>query len=248
MIINILTKLDLVSNRTLRDIVFNRTDDYIPRNPQLLEVIGSILKSRNHLEKIIEVIDEGIIAYDEGQHIILFNEVAEKIFGIPIWKAKMMTLSECFSEVSLAIENPEEFCDAVQRHTPQFPRRPDPQNEDDALAHILLLMRKRRRNSPAGFPPDLPGAVKPPFLPCRGYVAHCLSGTFAVCQTQFRLFQAASRSSAGPGPTLMNPSVQSRLCVRRARPTVTVCSAASPIFAPCRPKKTAFRGRHCHAG
>lgn len=113
-IINILTKLDLVSNRTLRDIVFNRTDDYIPRNPQLLEVIGSILKSRNHLEKIIEVIDEGIIAYDEGQHIILFNEVAEKIFGIPIWKAKMMTLSECFSEVSLAIENPEEFCDAVQ--------------------------------------------------------------------------------------------------------------------------------------
>lgn len=63
---------------------------------------------------------EGSIAYDEGQHVILFNEVAEKIFGIPIWKAKMMTLSECFSEVSLAIENPEEFCDAVQRHTPSF--------------------------------------------------------------------------------------------------------------------------------
>ena len=150
MIINILTKLDLVSNRTLRDIVFNRTDDYIPRNPQLLEVIGSILKSRNHLEKIIEVIDEGIIAYDEGQHIILFNEVAEKIFGIPIWKAKMMTLSECFSEVSLAIENPEEFCDAVQRHTPQFPRRPDPQNEDDALAHILLLKSVVTRLKPKG--------------------------------------------------------------------------------------------------
>lgn len=114
MTINILTKLDLVNNKTLRDIVFNRTNDYIPRNPQLLEVIGSILKSRNHLEKIIEVIDEGIIAYDEGQHIILFNEVAEKIFGIPIWKAKMMTLSECFSEVSLTVENPEEFCDAIQ--------------------------------------------------------------------------------------------------------------------------------------
>lgn len=78
-IINILTKLELVNNKTLRDIVFNRTnEDYIPRNPQLLDVIASILKSRNHLEKIIEVIDEGVIAYDEGQHIILFNEVAER--------------------------------------------------------------------------------------------------------------------------------------------------------------------------
>ena len=114
MIINILTKLELVNNKTLRDIVFNRTNDYIPRNPQLLDVIASILKSRNHLEKIIEVIDEGIIAYDEGQHIILFNEVAEKIFGIPIWKAKMMTLSECFSEISLTVENPEDLCDDVQ--------------------------------------------------------------------------------------------------------------------------------------
>ena len=114
MIINILTKLELVNNKTLRDIVFNRTNDYIPRNPQLLDVIASILKSRNHLEKIIEVIDEGVIAYDEGQHIILFNEVAEKIFGIPIWKAKMMTLSECFSEISLTVENPEDLCDDVQ--------------------------------------------------------------------------------------------------------------------------------------
>ena len=86
MIINILTKLELVNNKTLRDIVFNRTNDYIPRNPQLLDVIASILKSRNHLEKIIEVIDEGVIAYDEGQHIILFNEVAEKIF-LPTVKA-----------------------------------------------------------------------------------------------------------------------------------------------------------------
>ena len=123
MIINILTKLELVNNKTLRDIVFNRTNNYIPRNPQLLDVIASILKSRNHLEKIIEVIDEGIIAYDEGQHIILFNEVAEKIFGIPIWKAKMMTLSECFSEISLTVENPEALCDDVQsiNHTECIP-------------------------------------------------------------------------------------------------------------------------------
>lgn len=66
MIINILTKLELANNKTLRDIIFNRTNDYIPRNLQLLDVIASILKSRNHLEKIIEVIDEGVIAYDEG--------------------------------------------------------------------------------------------------------------------------------------------------------------------------------------
>ena len=57
---------------------------------------------------------KGLSPYDEGQHIILFNEVAEKIFGIPIWKAKMMTLSECFSEISLTVENPEDLCDDVQ--------------------------------------------------------------------------------------------------------------------------------------
>lgn len=96
---DILTKLDLFNNKTARQLAFKCLEDTIPCNPKLFGGLNTVMESKQHLELVLEVVDEGVIAYDEEGKIIIFNKFAERIFRNPPWKVKGTLLQDVFSDI-----------------------------------------------------------------------------------------------------------------------------------------------------
>lgn len=95
-IIDILCKLDILNKKTTQ-ILINYINNTIPRNPELLSSLSYVMESKQHLELILDVVNEGIIAFDDDNKIIIINKLAEKIFQDNPWNVKGMVLKDFFS-------------------------------------------------------------------------------------------------------------------------------------------------------
>ena len=95
-IIDILCKLDILNKKTIQ-IVMNYMDDTVPRNPELVSSISYVMESKWHLELILDIINDGVIAFDDDDKIIMINKLAEKIFQHNSWNVKGTMLRDFFS-------------------------------------------------------------------------------------------------------------------------------------------------------
>ena len=95
-IIDILTKLDMFNAPTIRQMI-SFIEATIPISPKLFGTLHSVMESKHHLELVLEVMGEGIVAYDDVGNILIINGFAEKIFQTTSWKARGTPLRDFFT-------------------------------------------------------------------------------------------------------------------------------------------------------
>lgn len=97
-VLAILTKLDLFTEKTARQVAVSCLAETIPTNPDVLKSMHSIIEIKHHLELVLGVVDEGIIAYDDEGRILACNSFADNIFNTSLWKVRGTLLQDFFSD------------------------------------------------------------------------------------------------------------------------------------------------------
>lgn len=93
-IFDMLNKLDMLNkNTSIR--VINHMNKTISRSPGLLATLNMITERKRHLELILNVSNDAIIAFNENNKIIIFNKKAEDYFQI----ASLMVIGKTLEEV-----------------------------------------------------------------------------------------------------------------------------------------------------
>ncbi|MDP2791661.1 MAG: sigma 54-interacting transcriptional regulator, partial [Rectinemataceae bacterium] len=82
---DILGKMGQLNKRT-RQIIINNMNDIMPRSPGFLSTMSNIEENRIYLELLVNVMEEGLIAFNNDQNIIVINRWAEKLFNIPAYE------------------------------------------------------------------------------------------------------------------------------------------------------------------
>jgi transcriptional regulator with PAS, ATPase and Fis domain len=79
---DILGKMGQLNKRT-RQIIINNMDAIMPRSPGFLSMISNLEENRIYSELLINVSEDGLIAFNTDQSIIVINRWAEKMFSAP---------------------------------------------------------------------------------------------------------------------------------------------------------------------
>lgn len=83
-IIDILTRFSLLNDET-RKMIAAYSEQIIPRNRGLQMTLQALMNTKNLLHKSLNLVPDGVIAYDNQGYITLFNQSAEQIFRVSGW-------------------------------------------------------------------------------------------------------------------------------------------------------------------
>lgn len=112
-IFDILNKFDLLNKKTSQ-IVLSHIAKIIPKSPGLSESLSLITESRQHLGFVLDVVHEGVIAFNEEDKITLYNKLAEQIFKESAWRVIGTHLEGLLNSKNLRnISNSKEIKDEV---------------------------------------------------------------------------------------------------------------------------------------
>ncbi len=109
-VLDILSKLNLLNKKT-SEIVINHMNKTMPLNPCLMAMLSHITESKQHLALLLDVVNEGLIAFNEDDKIIIFNKVAERIFASESWQLVGESLGRLFYQEELG-----RICAAKELH------------------------------------------------------------------------------------------------------------------------------------
>jgi transcriptional regulator with PAS, ATPase and Fis domain len=98
-VIDASTLLDIATRLQILDLDLSRTiakhyQETVPRNPGLLAILDRLVATRKELELVLDLVQEGIITFDENERIKLFNKASEKLLKKEAWQSVGKTLWE----------------------------------------------------------------------------------------------------------------------------------------------------------
>lgn len=79
-LVDILTRFDLFNNETM-NIVDEYANKIIPRSLGLQAAMRGLMNLKNLFQESLDIVGDGVITYDEKEHITVFNKAAEDIFS-----------------------------------------------------------------------------------------------------------------------------------------------------------------------
>lgn len=94
---DVLGKLGKINKDTVQ-IIINHMGEIIPRSPGLLSMLNNIVETKHHLEYLVDLIDEGIVAYNAENRIIFFNKWAASLFKLHAWEVIGRDAGEFFNQ------------------------------------------------------------------------------------------------------------------------------------------------------
>jgi transcriptional regulator with PAS, ATPase and Fis domain len=78
---DVLGKLGKINKETVQ-IIISHMGEIIPRSPGLLSMLNNIVEMKHHLEFLVDVIDEGIVAFNDENRILFINKWASELLGV----------------------------------------------------------------------------------------------------------------------------------------------------------------------
>lgn len=99
-IFEMLSKLYLLDKKASVRVI-DHINNIMPRNKGLIEILNNITERKLHLELILDVSNDAIIAFNENEKIIIYNKKAQDFFKMDSWKVLGKTLREFFCEKQL---------------------------------------------------------------------------------------------------------------------------------------------------
>lgn len=94
-IFDMLNKLELF-DRKRKQILISHITNTVPRSPGLVEVFNYITENKLHLELILDVVNEGVIAFTGDDKIIIYNKYAKNILKVSDGRIIGISLRELF--------------------------------------------------------------------------------------------------------------------------------------------------------
>jgi transcriptional regulator with PAS, ATPase and Fis domain len=112
-LLDVLGKLGQINEKTIR-VYINHMSQIIPRSAGLMSILGNMIESKHHLEFSLDVVQEGIIAFNADEKIIMFNKWAENLFNSPSWKVLGTSLGQFFTSQEMQkLSQMQEFFDEL---------------------------------------------------------------------------------------------------------------------------------------
>lgn len=110
---DILGKMGQLNRRTSK-IIINHMGEIMPRSPGFLSMIGNIEESKYYTELILNVADEGFVAFTSDGNIIMLNKWSEKLFNISAEECIGCNINTIFTQPELQhIVKEDEITDEV---------------------------------------------------------------------------------------------------------------------------------------
>lgn len=111
-LVDLLNNFDIFNNETMA-ILAEYAEKIIPRNQGLQASMLGLMNLKNLFQQSLDIVEDGIITYDENNHIIICNQAAENIFNCHALEVTGHNINHFLNEKNIKLPQEEQTKDLL---------------------------------------------------------------------------------------------------------------------------------------
>ena len=97
-VFDLVNKLGILDQSGVRECLSTYLETIMSSSPAWKDALRHVTEGKQYLQLVLDVVDEGIIAYDANNNITLLNKICSRIFNKSSWEIQGLHLKKFFSQ------------------------------------------------------------------------------------------------------------------------------------------------------